>query len=109
MITAANYLVWNVSGISRRDSQQYLRELCTKNKVRLLILIEPMTGAVHLESIRIFLHFDKSQSFLEGKMCVFWFDDMHFGFHDFVDQFCICIFHLLLDFPFGFQGCMLSV
>ena len=76
MISRINILVWNVRGISRKDSQRYLHKLCVDNHIRLLVLIEPMTDASQLPSICRMLHFSKGCSVLEGKMWVLWQDEL---------------------------------
>ena len=45
--------------------------LCLQNRVRLAVLLEPMTDVDHLESIWHFLHFTRAQSFLEDMIWVF--------------------------------------
>ena len=76
MISRINILVWNVRGISRKDSQRYLHKLCVDNHIRLLVLIELMTDASQLLSICRMLHFSKGCSVLEGTMWVLWQDEL---------------------------------
>ena len=59
MINRINMLVWNIRGVSRKDSQRYLNKLCADNFVKLLVLIEPMTDAAQLPLICHMLHFSK--------------------------------------------------
>mgnify|MGYP004716032537 CR=1 FL=1 len=86
MISRINMLVWNIRGVSHKDSQQYLRKLCVDNHVGLLVLIEPMTDAIQLPLICRMQHFSKVFSVLKGKMWVLWKDELVAQLHELGDQ-----------------------
>ena len=99
MISPINMLIWNIRGVSRRDSQQYLRDLCVQNRIRLLVLIEPMTDEAQLDSIRQLFFFDKARVFLEGKIWVFWFNELIINSLELAEQ----LLHMHVSFTYGYS------
>ena len=80
MINSVSFLVWNVRGISSRDTQRFLNKLLVDNSIRLLVLIEPMTDVAQLDAICRILHFPYAKSFLEGEIWIFWLDYLSLSF-----------------------------
>ena len=86
MISPIKFLVWNIRGAARVDSQRYLHKLCIQNRVRLLVFLEPMANIDVLSLLGRKLNYSNTQSFLEGKIWIFWNDDMPLVFHEVGDQ-----------------------
>lgn len=70
MLIPINVLAWNNWGASKVDSIRYLSKICSENAIRLLILLEPISGLDQLEVLCRRAKFDHAVSFIEGKM---WF------------------------------------
>lgn len=90
MATPFACLVWNIRGTSQKDSLNYLRNICVKNQIHLLALIEPMTSSEHLDFTRIRLGFDQSKLFLDRRVWIFWLENMQCLFEEMAGQLVHC-------------------
>ena len=95
MCTPLNYLVWNIHGTSRSDSFRYLNDICHEYSIRLLVLIEPIMFDQHKDIIRVRLGFDSTKPFNDGKIWVFWYNEL--ACLPFVDQ----LLHLSITLSSG--------
>ena len=71
MINPINILGWNIRGTSQAASQRFLHKMCFQNAMWMLVLLEPMTDVVQLDSITRRLRFSSSQAFWDGKIWIF--------------------------------------
>ena len=97
MLNPIKLVVWNIRGASRKDSLRYLKKICTHNKIRLLVLLEPMSDSPQLEVVRRFLGFDKAVGALHNKVWVFWFTELSLSFRELADQ----LLHMHIFFASG--------
>lgn len=70
MLSPINMLIWNIQGASQKGSLHYVVNICHKNKVRLLILLERLFANDRLESIRKHLSFNSTHSSIDGKIWI---------------------------------------
>nr|XP_027088507.1 uncharacterized protein LOC113709854 [Coffea arabica] len=90
-------VVWNIRGASRKDSLRYLHKICKANKIRILVLLEPLSDTPQLEVVRRFLGFDRAAVALNNKVWVFWNDELSLCFREMAEQ----LLHLGISFPSG--------
>ena len=76
-----------------------MKSLCDQHHVRLLVLLEPMSDVALIHAVRLFLRFDNAQSFLEGKIWVFWFNEMSISFSEHAEQ----LVHMQKNFVYGYS------
>ncbi|XP_027098924.2 uncharacterized protein [Coffea arabica] len=89
--------VWNIRGASRKDSLRYLNKICKTNKIRLLVLLEPLSESPQLEVVRRFLGFDRALGALNNKVWVLWYNEMSLSFREMAEQ----LLHMTIDFASG--------
>ncbi|XP_071939796.1 uncharacterized protein [Coffea arabica] len=90
-------VVWNIRGASRKDSLRYLHKICKTNKIRLLVLLEPLSDTPQLEVVRRLLGFDSALGALNNKVWVFWYNDMSLSFKELAEQ----LLHMHITFSSG--------
>ncbi|XP_071909704.1 uncharacterized protein [Coffea arabica] len=90
-------VVWNIRGASRRDSLRYLHKICKTNKIRLLVLLEPLSDTPQLEVVRRLLGFDSALGALNNKVWVYWYNDMALNFKELAEQ----LLHMHVTFSSG--------
>ena len=86
MLNPIKFVVWNIRGASRRDSLRYLHNMCKSHKVRLLVLLEPLSDPPQMEVVRRSLGFDKVWGALNNKVWVFWFNEIAVSFRELAEQ-----------------------
>ena len=86
MISPISFLFWNIRGAARADSQRYLHNLRTQNRIRLLALLEPMASPDTLSLLGRKLNYSNAQSFFDNKIWVFWHGDVSLVCHELSDQ-----------------------
>lgn len=89
--------MWNIRGASRRDSLRHLSQICAENNVRFLVLIEPMSDVPQLLNVRQELRFDKAETFVDGQIWCFWFNELSVTFQEYADQ----MVHTRISFTSG--------
>nr|XP_027101056.1 uncharacterized protein LOC113720378 [Coffea arabica] len=97
MLNPIKFVVWNIRGASRRDSLRYLHNMCKSHKVRLLVLLEPLSDPPQMEVVRRSLGFDKVWGALNNKVWVFWFNEMAVSFRELAEQ----LLHMHIVFSSG--------
>mgnify|MGYP004719329899 CR=1 FL=1 len=97
MLNPFKIVVWNIRGASRKDSLRYLHKICKANKIRILVLLEPLSDTPQLEVVRRFLGFDRAAVALNNKVWVFWNDELSLCFREMAEQ----LLHLGISFPSG--------
>ena len=55
MISLINFLIWNIRGVSKKDSLRYLKKMKNDFNVKLLVLLEPMLKDGRLAFVKRFL------------------------------------------------------
>lgn len=105
MISPINFLIWNIRGASRRDSQRYLQRLCRDNNVWLLILLDPLLDVSVLGSLKTLLHFEQAQSFINDKIWVLWCTELSIEFRELAEQ----LVHMQVQSIFGYSSFLSAV
>ena len=97
MLSPFKSVVWNIRGASRKDSLRYLNKICKTNKIRLLVLLEPLSDTPQLEVVRRLLGFDSALGALNNKVWVFWYNEMSLSFSEMAEQ----LLHMHITFSSG--------
>ncbi|KAI3463157.1 hypothetical protein Pfo_019820 [Paulownia fortunei] len=78
-----NCLIWNIRGVGNEGSQKHLHSICQLNRIKLLVLLEPM---VQLDGDFFCRRLEFSKSFANTSNKIWFFVDNDFDFQILLDH-----------------------